>query len=879
MKKNSFSIIPIVVAGVCLAVFVMTAEAVKISHPKYIKGSSDTIPGRYIISFADQEQSSGALFTQSFTKEFKSADLKVKENFKHDFFNGISVNIDTSDEEIHTAALKSILNRSNVRAVYPVRILSRPKVILNKKGSTKAPTLLPHALTQVDKVHSKLKNKGKGIFVGVIDSGIDYLHPALGGGFGKGFKVIKGYDLVGDAYTGQNTPKPDSDPLDTCGADSGAEGHGTHVSGIIAGYDKSTNFTGVAPEASLGMWRVFGCKGNVANDVIVKALLMAYDAGVDVINLSLGETNSWSMSTGNPEIDIVNKIVKKGVSVIIAAGNSGLQGVYTVGQPSTAVNGLSIASIQNAYYQSTVIKATGIDRNILYLAANDDSKLANGPVVYGDKSGANDAEACTAGSIDSAVKGKIALIQRGTCNFSVKVDNAASAGAVGVIIYNNVAGSISFSVPDATVPVLSISNADGKALLAAIKARTVTLTINRRGPTLPVEDAKTVSIFSSTGASAELNLKPNIAGIGGNVYSTLPRYLSSYGTMSGTSMAAPYVAGSVALYLNAHKKEKKSIAYINEHFQNYAYTAKVYQSSKLDNPIRQGAGLVQVYDAITQKTHISPAQISFNDTATTKYRTQTITVTNHGPKTIQYEVVNDVATGVAPYDRKASGYTPLEPAANTVAAAKLRFSKKCFKLAPGKSQKIKVTVTPPKTNPKDHIFYGGFIHIKSKQQSKGKDLKVPYFGVVGKQKELPIFDTGFPTLIDEKDKEYGPKDTFVFHRSNATSAPISVLRLLTPTSTIKAELLDAKTNKVFGQFITGLEYVNRNFRSGQVFFQIPWDGTYLPASISQHSRIPFEIDAADGTYKFRFSALKLFGNPKDKKDWETWTSGPVVVKD
>jgi subtilisin family serine protease len=66
------------------------------------------------------------------------------------------------------------------------------------------------------------------------------LHPALGGGFGKGFKVTNGFDLVGDAYTGSNTPKPDSDPLDACGAASGASGHGTHVSGIIAGFDKAT---------------------------------------------------------------------------------------------------------------------------------------------------------------------------------------------------------------------------------------------------------------------------------------------------------------------------------------------------------------------------------------------------------------------------------------------------------------------------------------------------------------------------------------------------------------------------------------------------------------------------------------------------------------
>lgn len=73
-----------------------------------------------------------------------------------------------------------------------------------------------------------------------IGLGIDYKHPALGGGFGKGYKVVTGYDLVGDKYTGSNTPVPDSDPLDECGAGSGASGHGTHVSGIIAGYDAAT---------------------------------------------------------------------------------------------------------------------------------------------------------------------------------------------------------------------------------------------------------------------------------------------------------------------------------------------------------------------------------------------------------------------------------------------------------------------------------------------------------------------------------------------------------------------------------------------------------------------------------------------------------------
>jgi hypothetical protein len=171
MKKSSFSIFPIVVAGVCLAVFVLTAEAVKIDHPKYIKGASNTVPGRYIISFSGKAQKSGEFFTQSFNNQFKDVDLKVKEDFKHDLFNGISVDIDTTDDKIHSAALKTILDRSDVESVHPVRLIPRPEATALKKGKNKEPSLLPHSLTQVDQVHSKLKNKGKGILVGVLDTG------------------------------------------------------------------------------------------------------------------------------------------------------------------------------------------------------------------------------------------------------------------------------------------------------------------------------------------------------------------------------------------------------------------------------------------------------------------------------------------------------------------------------------------------------------------------------------------------------------------------------------------------------------------------------------------------------------------------------------
>lgn len=174
MKKSSFSYFPIVVAGVCLTVFVLTADAIKISHPKYNQASSNIIPGRYIVSFSGSSKSAGTLFTQSIHDGIE-ADLKVNQKYSHEFFNGLSIKIDTSDDVIHASSLKTILDRSDVSSVTPVRLIDRPKVIFEKvkegkKAST--PSVLPHSMTQVDRVHNELKNKGKGVLVAVLDTGM-----------------------------------------------------------------------------------------------------------------------------------------------------------------------------------------------------------------------------------------------------------------------------------------------------------------------------------------------------------------------------------------------------------------------------------------------------------------------------------------------------------------------------------------------------------------------------------------------------------------------------------------------------------------------------------------------------------------------------------
>lgn len=94
--------------------------------------------------------------------------MKVNQRYSLEFFNGISIKIDSTDDAIHASSLKSVLDRSDVRSVTPVRLIKGPEVIVSK---SKRPSILPHAMTQVDRVHSELKNKGKGVLVAIIDSG------------------------------------------------------------------------------------------------------------------------------------------------------------------------------------------------------------------------------------------------------------------------------------------------------------------------------------------------------------------------------------------------------------------------------------------------------------------------------------------------------------------------------------------------------------------------------------------------------------------------------------------------------------------------------------------------------------------------------------
>ncbi|KAG8937483.1 hypothetical protein FRC00_005015 [Tulasnella sp. 408] len=179
--------------------------------------------------------------------------------------------------------LVALAEISHVVGISPVYKRPRPKTVgsrqLKNKNAHTLDSFAPHVMTGVDKLHAE-GIFGKGIRVAVIDTGVDYLHPALGGGFGPGFKVSHGTDLVGDEYDGSNDPVPDDDPMD-CG------GHGTH--------------------------------GLVSDDVTIAAMLRANEDRHDIISMSVGDGRvGWSEGA---VARVASRIAASGVVVIVSAAN------------------------------------------------------------------------------------------------------------------------------------------------------------------------------------------------------------------------------------------------------------------------------------------------------------------------------------------------------------------------------------------------------------------------------------------------------------------------------------------------------------------------------------------------------------------------------
>ncbi|MCB0886512.1 MAG: S8 family serine peptidase, partial [Propionibacteriaceae bacterium] len=511
--------------------------------------------GKWFVEFDGQPTADGGSeatvdkahrgFEDSLRKSGKRA--RVHRSFTT-LFNGVTV-----DADGETA--RELTELPGVKAIYPVFPVEVPR------GQASTPDIA-HAieLTGADIAQSKLGLSGKGIKVGIIDSGIDYDHPDLGGSGTNGKtrfptkRVKYGYDFVGDAYNADPSspgfnpvPKPDKYP-DDC------QGHGTHVAGIVGA---NGTIKGVAPQVTFGAYRVFGCDGSTDTDIILAALERAKHDGMDVVNMSLGAGfQSWPTYPTSVASD---RLWKRGIVVVNSAGNEGDYFTQSLGSPASSDKAIAVASFDNSQVRLAELSFTPAEAEPIsagYLPATGSPALTdaiNGLSV----TGLPDPLGCDPGG---DATGAVAVVSRGTCSFHQKAVNAQNAGAAALVIYNNAPGFINATVEGETpitIPVVTVTQEEGQTVVAALASGPVTAAVTGQNVDRPNPTAGLVSDFSSWGLAANLALKPDLGAPGGSIYSLQPlEQGNGYVVNSGTSMAAPHVAGAVALMLQAAPRMK-----------------------------------------------------------------------------------------------------------------------------------------------------------------------------------------------------------------------------------------------------------------------------------------------------------------------------------
>ena len=504
---------------------------------------------------------------------------------------------------------------------------------------------------------------GEGVKVAIVDSGIDATHPCFDDA---------GYDnqtQLGDKNFTNNkvivakvfnmragVRRYTAEAIDS---------HGTHVAGTVAcnfGTPANVNgvaiphtISGVAPRALLGNYNVFPADvANARSEDILNALDAAYIDGFDVANMSLGGGAHGIQDLLTIAVDNLDRA---NMVVAVAAGNSG-PGHYTVESPGSAERALSAGAASVGHVIATPvtvggITAAGVSGDFATVSSDLTAPLAavtEAPV----SSDTGLSTAC--GPLSTNLAGQIALISRGTCSFSTKIRNAQNAGAVAVLVSNNVAGDgigmASDGTPNQpTVPAYNVSINDGAALKTHNGGST---TISATPAYIVTGNDDFMAGFSSQGPTdVDFRVKPDVVAPGVNVLSSIPAaYCSAppcFAFFQGTSMATPHLAGSAAVVRQQHPDW--SAAQVRSAIVNTADQGVLKQSTKTALEIDVnivGAGRENLLSAVNAVVLLDPVSLSFGAVPSGSGQSDELVVTLSGtPGATFYASVGAGSGGVA----------------------------------------------------------------------------------------------------------------------------------------------------------------------------------------------------------------------------------------
>ncbi|KAM0279692.1 hypothetical protein ACHAQH_004494 [Verticillium albo-atrum] len=752
--------------------------------------------------------------------------------------------LNLTSDIFHSASFD--LSLSEVLKVWPVAVVFAPSPDETGKGP-EISKWDPHVLTKVNGVHAKGFD-GSDIVVAVVDSGIDYTHPDLGGGFGDKFKVEAGWDFVGDAYKVESPDVlyPDADPKNCMG-------HGTHVAGIIASSNK--DLPGVAPNARLRAYKVFGCEDGTTEDIIAEAIICTYEEGADIISASLGSTRGFAE---NMVAGVVGRITEKGAFVSAAAGNSGIMGPYYTSSLGNGNGGLAVGSIghhQQTAYKVVAKSSSGESREIYYVSDDATQWERDGTYKAYIPSVERDFDTCwdDVPEPQGGIPRDDILVLPPVAFFSDTPTHSYLVGKVQWVFYNY--PNISYEQPERAVyrddqPVgfAAINYEDGICLEEQEEG---SLTVEfefeyNPANAIGIEDAAAaIDEFSSWGATLDGRMKPEISAPGESPSFRENRRPLRANIAGVAALFYKSVGGRSRLCSNAAAAAHRRVV-ASGRAVNYWNGTDV-----LGSVAQQGAGLVNALKVVAFDTTVSLANINLNDTANF-VGTHTVTIKNRGNESVTYELSHQHGT----------------------TARSREFGDACFEVTFTEADDIDAGVL---------ALYGVYLHIVG---SNGEAIKVTYMGIKGSLYEAEVWETlrgvpvffgqgGYGDIIEEDRKFPFPSLPDVYFNVLWASREFS-FDIVTPD-------FDPETDWVYPP-VSGKDNSIRitTFYDAWTSQYFPFPQTYFPRTsgifwLSLGANYTHGGAVESGEYRILARALRTYGDYEKSADWRFRLSPTFVV--
>lgn len=391
------------------------------------------------------------------------------------------------------------------------------------------------------------------------------------------------------------------------------------------------------------------------------------------------------------------------------------------------------------------------------------------------------------------------------------------------------------------------------------------------------------STYTSWGPTWDVDFYPDVAGPGGNIFSTYLLSQGGYAVLSGTSMATPILAAIYALVGQVRGTFDPTILgnVLTTTAKSQLWNDGSTTYSSLAPAPQQGPGIVQAYDAAFTTTFLNPASVSFNDTDHF-VDTFSFAIENTGSETVTYAIDHVAALTVYTLDDAGDLFPAEFPNPTASETATLSFSSSSIAVAAGATVNVTVSPIPPETLDASRLpVYSGYITVNG---TNGENLALPYLGVWGSLYNATNLDPYYTYLMSYTDETYSAtaaNTTFTVpyptlaeaeDPSANTSYPTALYQTDLGAAIVRVDVVPLSSNytgnttTVLGTTVAGSVYGYPATYITRSDWLAPFTGLLADGSV-----VP------EGQYALAVKALKIFGNPDVETDYTSITTVPFTL--